>query len=172
LSGGRLLIGLGNELRGDDVAGLLVARAAQRRRPAGIDVIEREGEPIDLIADWERAQAVVVADAVASGGRPGRVHRIDATAAPLPAAFAGPSTHALGLADAIELARALDRLPVRLVVFGIEGAGFVAGAEPAPAVAAAADAVAAEALAELGGAGRPGDRDAPPPTTAFPTAST
>jgi hydrogenase maturation protease len=111
LSAERLLIGLGNELRGDDAAGLLVARAARRQRAAGIGVVEREGEPIDLIGDWERARAVVVADAVDSGGEPGRVYRVDAATGPLPAAFAGPSTHALGLADAIELARALDRLP-------------------------------------------------------------
>lgn len=154
MSAERLLIGLGNELRGDDAAGLLVARAARRQRAAGIGVVEREGEPIDLIGDWEWARAVVVADAVDSGGEPGRVYRVDAATGPLPAAFAGPSTHALGLADAIELARALDRLPARLVVFGIEGGSFTAGAEPIPAVVAAADAVAAAALAELGAAAR------------------
>jgi hydrogenase maturation protease len=154
LSAERLLIGLGNELRGDDAAGLLVARAARRQRATGIGVVEREGEPIDLIGDWERARAVVVADAVDSGGEPGRVYRVDAATGPLPAAFAGPSTHALGLADAIELARALDRLPARLVVFGIEGGSFTPGAEPVPAVVAAADAVAAAALAELGAAAR------------------
>ena len=118
---GRLLIGLGNELRGDDAAGLLVARAA-RGRAAGIDVVESGGEPIDLLDSWEGFDDVVVADAVSSGAEPGTVHRIDAAAGPLPTPFASPSTHALGLAEAVELGRALDRLPTRLVVFGIEGA--------------------------------------------------
>ncbi|KAA0272463.1 MAG: hydrogenase maturation protease, partial [Acidobacteria bacterium] len=124
MSGGRLLIGLGNELRGDDVAGLLVARAARGREHGGIEIVEAGGEPVDLLAAWEGAGAAVVADAVASGAEPGAVHRLDAAARPLPAAFAAPSTHALGLAEAVELGRALGRLPPRLTVFGIEGTAF------------------------------------------------
>jgi hydrogenase maturation protease len=44
------------------------------------------------------------------------------------------STHALGVPEAIELARALGRLPARLEVYAIEGARFTAGAELSPAV--------------------------------------
>jgi hydrogenase maturation protease len=154
LSGRRLLIGLGNDLRGDDAAGLLVARAARDRAIGGVEVIESGGEPIDLLAAWENADAVVVADAVASGGEAGAVHRIDAVAGPLPAPFASPSTHALGLAEAVELGRALGRLPGRLVVFGIEGGSFAAGAALAPAVRDAVGGVADAAIAELLGGAR------------------
>jgi len=42
----------------------------------------------------------------------------------------------LGIADAVELARALGRLPGRLIVYGNEGETFDAGVELAPAVAA------------------------------------
>lgn len=151
MSGRRLLIGLGNELRGDDAAGLLVARSARGRLPADVEVLERGGEPVDLLDAWSGADAALVVDAVVSGAEAGRVHRVDAVAGPLPAAFAGPSTHALGLAEAVELGRALGRLPSRLVVFGIEGAGFATGAEPGDAVLAAVDRVAETALAELTG---------------------
>jgi hydrogenase maturation protease len=147
----RLFVGIGNPLRGDDAAGLLAARALCALGPEGVEVRELEGEPVDLIEAWEAAGAVVVADAVASGGEPGEVHRVDAGAGPLPAALAGPSTHALGLAEAVELARALERLPPRLVVYGIEAAGFEVGAEPAAAVRAAAERVAAAALEDLRG---------------------
>ncbi len=155
----RLLIGLGNPLRGDDAAGLLVARQVRRQlagaqRPPGADtveILELEGEPVDLIEAWEGAAAVVLADAVASGVAPGTIHRLDAGAEPLPAALAGPSTHALGLAEAIELARALDRLPPRLVVLGIEGARFDPGAAPTRAITAAVAQAAARALQELSG---------------------
>jgi hydrogenase maturation protease len=145
----RLFIGIGNPLRGDDAAGLLAARALRGRGVEGIEVRELEGEPLDLIEAWEGAEAVVVADAVASGGEPGALHRVDATARPLPAALAGPSTHALGLAEAVELGRALGRLPRRLVVYGIEAARFEAGAEPGGAVRAAAERVADAAAREL-----------------------
>lgn len=150
MSGGRrLFIGIGNPLRGDDAAGLLAARALRAREPDGIEVLELEGEPVDLIEAWAGAEAVVVADAVASGGEPGEVHRIDAVEGPLPAALAGASTHAMGLAEAVELARALDRLPPRLLVYGIEAASFETGAEPTPAVRAAAERVAEAVAKEL-----------------------
>jgi hydrogenase maturation protease len=149
----RLFIGIGNPLRGDDAAGLLAARALRARGADDIEVRELEGEPLDLIEAWEGAEAVVVADAVSSRGEPGTLHRVDAVAEPLPAVLAGPSTHALGLAEAVELGRALGRLPRRLVVFGIEAASFEAGAEPGAAVREAAERAAAAAAGELRGAG-------------------
>jgi len=145
----RLFVGIGNPLRGDDAAGLLAARALRGRAPRGVEVLELEGEPLGLIEAWEGADLVLLADAVCSGGAPGEVHRVEAGEGPLPASLAGSSTHALGLAEAVELARALERLPPRLVVFGIEAAGFETGAEPAPAVRAAAERVAETVAAEL-----------------------
>jgi len=146
VSGGRLLLGMGNPLRGDDAAGLLVARALRERGPAGWDVLELEGEPVDLIAAWEGAELALVADAVAPAGEPGRVHCFDAAEGPLPAALAGASTHALGLAEAVELARALERLPGRLLVCGIEAEGFALGAEPCAAVRTTAERLAERLL--------------------------
>jgi hydrogenase maturation protease len=148
-SGRRLFIGIGNPLRGDDAAGLLAARSVRQRLDDAVEVLEMEGGPVDLIEAWRGAEQVLVADAVASGGRPGEVHRVDAVAGPLPAGLAGPSTHALGLAEAIELGRVLDRLPPRLVVYGIEAARFDAGALCGPVVLAAVRRVAAAAEREL-----------------------
>ncbi len=146
MSGARLLIGLGNELRGDDAAGLLVARAARARRTPGVEVVELGGEPLDLIEAWEGAEAALVVDAVCSGGAPGELWLLDAGEGPLPAAFGSASTHALGLAEAVELARALERLPTRLLVLGIETASFEAGAPPGAAVRAAVEPAAEYAL--------------------------
>jgi hydrogenase maturation protease len=130
------IVGVGNPWRSDDGAGLAVARALRGTIP-GVEVLEREGEPAALIDAWEGAETVWVVDAVASGATPGTVHRFDAAGGPLPAALFGASTHLLGLADAVELARALGRLPDRLVVVGIEGASFEAGTTLTPAVAGA-----------------------------------
>ncbi len=50
----------------------------------------------------------------------------------------GPAgTHGFGLAGTIELARALDRLPERVVVVGIEAVGFENGSPVSPVVHAA-----------------------------------
>jgi hydrogenase maturation protease len=131
-----VVIGIGNAARGDDAAGLIAAR-----RLGGL---EHEGDPVGLLDAWAGAGVAVVIDAVRSGAEPGTVHRFDGGRTPLPARLrSSSSTHAIGLAEAIELGRALERLPARLIVYGIEGRCFEAGAPLTPAVAAAVDAVSA-----------------------------
>ena len=44
-----LFVGIGNPIRGDDAAGLIVAARLRDLAPPGLDVIELDGEPIDLI---------------------------------------------------------------------------------------------------------------------------
>jgi hydrogenase maturation protease len=121
-----MVIGVGTRWAGDDAAGLAVARRVGGR--------ELEGDPTSLLDTWAEANHVVVVDAAASGAPPGTIRRFDAHNGPLPARLMRSSTHALGVPEAIELARALGRLPARLEVFAIEGAGFTAGAELSPAV--------------------------------------
>jgi hydrogenase maturation protease len=138
-----IVIGLGNAFRGDDAAGLAVARAL------GDDprVLVHEGEPIDLLDCWDGAGEVIVIDAARSGAAPGTVHHLDGLAEPV---AAGGSTHAFGLAETVALARALGRAPARLSVVGIEGERFGAGEGLSPAVASAVEQVARELRARLG----------------------
>jgi hydrogenase maturation protease len=121
------LIGIGNRFRRDDAAGLEVVRRLRLAHPPGVILIEQEGEPGSLIESWSSADEALVIDGVSSGSTPGKVHRFDVTDAPLPAEVFNRSTHAMGLPEAVELARELDRLPGRLVVYGIEGENFEAG---------------------------------------------
>jgi hydrogenase maturation protease len=97
-----------------------------------------------------RARAIIIVDAIRSGAAPGTLHRIDAGAAPLPGGVRGSSsTHALGVAEAIELARTLGRLPRHVIVYGVEAQHAATGAGLSPPVSTALDdvtrAVAAEA---------------------------
>ena len=144
------VIAVGNLLRADDGAGVEVVRRLAGRVPAGVCLIELGGEPAELLDAWDDLETVVVVDAVRTGGKPGTVHQFDASTAPLPAHTGGASTHGLGLADALELGRALDRLPARVVVVGIEVADdrTVGGELSRPVQDAIADAVAG-VLAEL-----------------------
>lgn len=141
------MIGIGNAWRNDDGAGLAVARLLDAMLLDGVEVLEREGEPTSLIDAWEGAAAVWLVDAVSSGAQAGSVHRHDASAEALPARLYDTSTHHFGLAEAVELARALGRLPEHVVVFGIEGASFDTGETLSPEVQAAAARV-AEAIRE------------------------
>lgn len=128
------VICVGNALRGDDAAGLEVAKALRGRLPDGVRLLEREGEPTALLAAFEETESLVLVDTVCAGAEPGTVHRLDAGAAPLPAQLARASTHHFSLGETIELARALGKLPRRTVVLGIEGASFGIGAPLSPAV--------------------------------------
>ncbi len=60
------------------------------------------------------------------------------------------STHAVGVADALELGRAVGRTPHRVVLVGVEGVAFGMGEDMSPAVASALDEAVATVLAELG----------------------
>jgi len=139
---GLRVVGVGNPFRGDDGAGLEVARRLRETLPEGVEVLEREGEPTGLMDALEGAEAVWLVDAVASGAPAGTVHRLDATERELPADVFRASTHAFGLAEAVELARALGKLPPSVVVYGIEGRRFEAGEGLTPEVEAAARRVA------------------------------
>ena len=143
-----MVIGLGNSWRSDDGAGPAVARGLLDTVPTRVRVYE--GEPVGLIDEWTGADEVIVVDAVRSGAPAGTIHRLDPRSEPMPAALSQGSTHAFGLAETIELARALDRLPPRLAVYGIEGERFEAGYELSPPVRAAVDAVREELRERLG----------------------
>jgi len=127
---GALVIGLGNELRGDDRAGIDVVRRLHTEVDSTeVELLEMQGEPIGLLDQWGGRRVVVLADTMQSGTAPGTIRRFDAVAQPLPRVPRSfSSTHALGLGDVIELARTLDLLPARLTVFAVEGRSFEAGA--------------------------------------------
>jgi hydrogenase maturation protease len=136
-----MVIGIGNAWRRDDAAGLAVARQL-RGALDGVDVLEREGEPAGLMDTWQVAERLWLVDAVSSGAEPGTVYRVDVTQNELPPELFRASTHHLGLAEAVELARALDRLPSHVVFYGIEGGSFEAGEGLSPPVEAAVGLVA------------------------------
>jgi hydrogenase maturation protease len=147
-----VVIGLGNPDCGDDGVGPLVARAVSDRI-AGLRVIERRGDALALMEDWAGAEAVVLIDAAAAVSEPGRIHRIDLAQEELPRDLSLSSTHAFGVADAIALARTLGRLPPQVIVYAVEGENFAPGDPMSPAVAAAAENVAARILSELAATG-------------------
>lgn len=144
-----LLIGIGTPDHGDDAAGLLVAeRVRALASPRTVTVRELVGDELGLLDLWDGARQAYVVDAVRSGGSPGAIYRFDG-ARPLADEFARASTHSLSLADVIELARAMGRLPGRLVGYGIEGARWELGAPVSPPVMAAVAAVTRRLCLEL-----------------------
>jgi hydrogenase maturation protease len=158
---GCVVIGVGNPDRGDDAAGLAVARQlrdgvfgvpglkpeiASAIRPR---IVEHGGDATTLIPQMDGADRAFLIDACVSGAAPGTVRRLEVSSAAMPAFASGVSTHGFSLAAAVELARALGVLPQPCVVYAIEGASFEVGAPLSPAVAAAVARVARQLGAEI-----------------------
>ena len=140
------IIVCGNRHRRDDAAGLLVA---ERLHAFGIPAQVCSGEATELMAAWDNMDAVILVDAVTTGAPPGTIHVWDSSVPGLTSRN-GSSTHGLGAGEALRLAEVLGRMPVRLRVYGIEAAGFEAGAPPTAAVVIAAEQVAARIACEMG----------------------
>jgi hydrogenase maturation protease len=144
-----LVIGVGNELRGDDGTGLFVARRLMALELPGVTVMEHSGEGAGLVELIRSAEQMVIVDAVQAGGEPGWIHRIDAHTESVPTNFFNYSTHAFSVAEAVEMCRALDVLPPCLVIYGVEGAQFDAGAALSPQVESACSQVVGRIVEEL-----------------------
>jgi len=147
-SGRILIIGVGNAYRGDDGAGIAVARQLAGKVPPEIEVLQESGDGTTLVEAWKGAGFVVLVDAIRSGAPPGTIRRLDAHQETIPGEIFRCSTHAFGVAGAIELARTLSELPPNLVIYGIEGRDFAPGEKLSAPVEKAVLEAAAQVLAE------------------------
>ena len=114
----------------------------------GIEARTCMGEPSELMANWNGADDVIVIDAVVTDAPVGAVHIWDDMHSLVRKPVA--STHGLGVAEAIALARTLDRLPARLRVYGIEGKNFEIGGDVSVEVAQAVIEVVRRITDEIG----------------------
>ena len=142
-----LVIGFGNEDAGDDAAGRLVARRLAGRDGLDATVRERRTPPAELFTEWDGFDLVILVDAVLDERPAGSVLRWDLVRDALPARQRS-SSHGFGLGEAVELARALGRLPPRLIAYGIVADPAHRGEGCSAAVAAAVERTAADVAAE------------------------
>lgn len=134
---------LGRSDRGDDGVGPAVA---ERLDGPAVRHLEDPTRLVDLLPGHA---TVVIVDAVVSGATPGTVLVADVTNRPLASTWT-TSSHTVGLAAALDLARTLGALPERLLVVGVEAASFEPESGMAPEVADAVP-IAATVVAALVG---------------------
>ncbi len=126
-----LVLGLGNPLRGDDGVGPRVVAELERcELPEGVEVLDGGTGGLDLLQIIEGREQVVIVDAaqVDAQGQvltPGQFVRFAPDEARLASLPGDPSTrclsfHHAGVADVLDLARALGRPLPRIVIFAVQ----------------------------------------------------
>lgn len=145
------IIGIGNLFRGDDAVGLLAARRLRERLDFSVEVLEAEGDGLALLDLMEGADQVMLIDAVKSGGHPGTTVRLDLSKESRWGKLVPCSTHAIGIAEAIDLARTLGRLPKQVILYGIEIDSLEPGAALSESVRGALDIVVEQVVKEIEG---------------------
>lgn len=139
-------IGIGNETMGDDGLGAAVVRRLSPGR--AVEVLVQTGEATRLLDALAGRRAAVIVDA-ARDGPAGTVQRFDVASAALPAGLSGASTHGFGVAEGIELARSLGRLPAECIVYAMRGKAFEPHGGLSPEVQAVLPELARAVAAEL-----------------------
>lgn len=144
-----LVIGVGNPFRSDDRAGLEVARRTKSHSNEHVTVLECTGNPLALLDLWNDYDEVLLADAVSSKSEPGTFQLINAVQQTIPSGLFNTSSHNLGVAEAIEMARSLGRLPKQLWIYGIEGDNFEHGNALSPNMDRAIEIVVSKILSRI-----------------------
>jgi hydrogenase maturation protease len=148
LTGGVLVVGLGNRFRRDDGVGVVAAAALNELTLPGVRVVTDIVEPVSLLEAWSGAGLAVVIDAaVATPSTPGRVRRC--VLSDVVAGSEGLSAHGVDITRTHALGQALGRVPDAVVVFAIEVADTGHGIGLTPQVASAVSEVVCMAVDEI-----------------------
>ncbi len=134
-----VVVGVGNDYRGDDGAGLAAARLLKKLSLNDVEIAELNGDATGLLDCLNDCDTAIIIDAIQSQCEPGTIHRFDASQDPVPDNRSQRSTHGISLGSVIELARTQKALPRRVFVFGIEGKSFEHGIPLTPPVKEAVD---------------------------------
>jgi hydrogenase maturation protease len=119
-----LILGIGNDFRGDDGFGLVVARQLRPRYP-GVPIHLSRGDATELLDYFDQTQCLLMIDAIYDPGtEAGHLHHIDFHARSKTVASIRSSTHLVSITEAIELGRLYDRLPQQLHLFGVTATIF------------------------------------------------
>jgi hydrogenase maturation protease len=141
-----LILGMGNLLLCDEGVGVHVARAlAQRDLPPNVAVVDAGTAFLDVLPDIEKADRILLIDAMEGGGAPGSVYRVPFDQCRHPEMLA--SLHGFDLSRVLFMAGS-DRAP-EVTVFGIEPARIEWGTELSPVIQQVLPAVEKAILNEL-----------------------
>jgi len=143
------VLGMGNLIYSDDGAGLRALWALEKDPglPPGVDLVDGSAAGLPVISLIEKAERLLVLDAVNVGAEPGAVIKLGE--GDLREISGGAHVHELGLPDLVSALRLLGRMPEQLVLLGIQAGSVALGTELTPAVEAGIPRLVAESLGLL-----------------------
>jgi hydrogenase maturation protease len=144
-----IVVGIGNELRGDDAVGPTVVGLIDRKAVEWVTLLKLSDDVSALIDFFQGCDVAIIVDATQPGTSPGAIHRFDASNVPLPEIQTIGSTHGLSVGSVLELARVQGQLPRKVLVYGIEGKQFGRGSSLTAEVERAVKIVSKMILEEL-----------------------
>ena len=149
-----LILGLGNPLLGDEGIGVRVVNELTKLElPDGVSAVEGGTAGLGLIGLMEGYQRVIIVDAADMGHPPGRVVRFTPSEAQFKIVEGPLSPHQIGLGEVLTLATALEIVPTKLVIIGVQPGRIKTGVELSPEVEGAIPQIIRLILDELDAAG-------------------
>jgi hydrogenase maturation protease len=116
-----LVLGLGNPLQSDDGVGCHVIKALESHALAGdIDLIDGGTLGVGLVNLFEGRRWIIVVDAAEMGESPGTIKRLEPKDVREANSGTPYSLHHLGVAEALQLASALNLPLPKITLFGIQ----------------------------------------------------
>jgi hydrogenase maturation protease len=117
-----VVLGIGNPLLGDDGFGVEVASQLQTHHARdfdGIEIVDGGSQGLYLLPYLQGRTHIIVADAIAFGGQPGELVKLDAAQVParLPIKM---SEHQTGFNEVLALLQLLEETPEQFVFFGVQ----------------------------------------------------
>lgn len=159
--GHTVVLGVGNLVMSDEGLGVRCIEVLQASRalPPEVAIIDGGTSTSELLGELEDADLLIIVDAVAGGGAPGSLVRLEGDR--IPAAFSNKlSPHQHGINDLLATLQFLGRAPRRVVVLGAVPGRIALGLELSAEVESAIPELAARVVAEVTSAA------APPPAAA------
>lgn len=141
-----IIIGIGNPMRGDDGVGWAVIDLLKQNTQ--IPLQKQRGDIADLMEAFEHYSTVYLVDACTLNAPAGSWRRIDGIHDSLPEEHTQTSTHGFGITQAIGMAKNLNLLPSKLIIYAICGHDYEMNNTLSPSVEAAIEKVARELLNE------------------------
>ena len=139
-----LIIGVGNEWRGDDGFGCVALEKVRNHLGDRADYLSSRGDVSDLLESFGRYRRIFILDAIESSRdcdqlEMAKLQVLDAHQTHFQSTELRASSHILGVAQAIEIARALGLLPKVVKIFAVEGQSFAMHRGLSPKVEKALD---------------------------------